>query len=79
MAPSERLLVDIGRNGQTSLRARCHPNNNGNGIWADINSNNWTITDNGVADNNGNGIMYEISHNATVKNNLVSGNTGSAV
>src|SRR5208282_1106479 len=54
-------------------------NNNGNGIWADINSDNWTITDNGVANNNGNGIMYEISHNATIGGNLVAGNTGSQV
>ena len=54
-------------------------NNNGNGIWADINSDNWTITDNGVANNNGNGIMYEISHNATISGNLVAGNTGSQV
>src|SRR5208337_1542257 len=53
-------------------------NNNGNGIWADISSSNWTIEDNGVAGNNGNGIMYEISHNATISNNLVVNNQGSA-
>jgi hypothetical protein len=54
-------------------------NNNGNGIWADINSSNWTIKHNTVNGNAANGIMYEISHAATITGNAIAGNTGSGV
>ena len=55
-------------------------NNNGQGIWADIDSSNWTVSDNTVANNSGNGIMYEISHGATsINNNTVTDNSGSGI
>ena len=45
--------------------------NNGPGFWADLNDQNWTITGNGAANNTGAGIMYEISHTATITQNLI--------
>jgi len=53
--------------------------NNGPGIWADIDSSNWTITGNGIANNTGAGIQYEISHTATITGNLVVNNQGSQI
>jgi parallel beta-helix repeat protein len=54
--------------------------NNGMGIWADIDSTNWTITGNTVTNNNGNGIMYEISHGPNaVDSNTVSGNARAGI
>jgi Ca2+-binding RTX toxin-like protein len=49
--------------------------NNGVGLWADIDNSNWTFEGNTVTGNQGAGIMYEISYGGTViKNNTVSDN-----
>ncbi len=54
--------------------------NNGQGIWADIDSTNWTVSSNTVTNNAGVGIQYEISHgNTTIENNTLSGNSGAGV
>jgi len=54
-------------------------NNNGPGIWGDLNDQNWTVTGNGVSGNTTNGIQYEISHSATITGNLVANNGGSQI
>ena len=48
--------------------------NGGNGIWADTNNINTIITHNTVSDNRGAGIYDEISYNATITDNVVTGN-----
>lgn len=51
--------------------------NNGNGLWTDINNTRTTYRHNVVENNSGNGIMHEISFQATIVNNIVRDN-GSA-
>jgi len=48
--------------------------NGGNGIWADTNNINTTFDHNTVSNNRGAGISDEISYNATITNNIVTGN-----
>lgn len=45
-------------------------NNNGHGIWFDIDCANNVIESSIAADNKGNGIFYEISKNGIIKNNI---------
>lgn len=47
------------------IRGNTVHDNNGVGIWADINNTNWTIDGNWVYNNQGAGIMYEISYGTT--------------
>jgi parallel beta-helix repeat protein len=54
-------------------------NNNGVGIWADIDSAGMNVSNNTVVGNAYFGIMYEISHGGTITNNQVSGNSGSGI
>jgi len=55
-------------------------NNNGNGIWSDIDGSSWTISNNTISDNTQNGILLELSHGPTgVTNNTISDNGGSGV
>ena len=49
-------------------------NNGGTGLWADTNNINTTFDHNTVSNNRGAGISEEISYNATITNNLVTGN-----
>ena len=49
-------------------------NNGGNGLWADTNNINTTFDDNTISNNWGAGIYDEISFNATIINNTVTGN-----
>lgn len=49
-------------------------NNGGPGLWADTNNINTIFEDNTVSDNWGSGIYDEISFNATIVNNIVTGN-----
>ncbi len=49
-------------------------NNGGPGLWADTNNFNTTFDDNTVSNNWGPGIYVEISFNATIINNTVTGN-----
>ena len=48
--------------------------NGGNGLWADTNNIYTTYEDNTVSDNWGAGIYEEISYNATIVDNIVTGN-----
>ncbi len=48
--------------------------NGGTGLWADTNNINTTFDRNIVSDNRGPGISDEISYNATIINNIVTGN-----
>jgi hypothetical protein len=48
--------------------------NGGNGIWADTNNINTTFDHNLVSNNRGAGISDEISYDATITNNIVTGN-----
>ncbi|HWC07269.1 MAG TPA: right-handed parallel beta-helix repeat-containing protein [Gemmatimonadota bacterium] len=48
--------------------------NQGNGIWMDIENVDALVEDNRVENNSGNGIMYEISYGAVIRNNYVAGN-----
>lgn len=49
-------------------------NNNGPGLWADINCRDWFITDNRIYDNAAAGIFYEISSHASITGNVLYGN-----
>jgi hypothetical protein len=48
--------------------------NNGNGLWTDINNVGTLYQNNTVLHNLGSGIVHEISYTATIKNNVVKGN-----
>jgi parallel beta-helix repeat protein len=48
--------------------------NQGNGIWMDIENVSAVVEDNRVENNSGNGIMFEISYGAVIRNNYVAGN-----
>ena len=48
--------------------------NNGAGLWCDINCYDWTIENNHVWHNRAQGIFYEISHTCKVLNNTLEGN-----
>ncbi len=50
-------------------------NNNRLGIWADIACHGWIIENNYVSGNEGPGIYYEVSDNATIRNNTCIGNS----
>jgi len=50
-------------------------NNNGPGIWYDVNSDNNLIEGNEVRDNSGPGIMYEISRRAIIRDNNIENNS----
>jgi parallel beta-helix repeat protein len=49
-------------------------NNNGPGLWTDINNIHTTYVGNNVADNWGPGIFHEISYDAVIVNNVIRGN-----
>ena len=54
--------------------------NNGHGIWCDIDDYNIQISGNNTSNNNGDGILYEISHGSTsIDGNSVSNNAGSGI
>jgi parallel beta-helix repeat protein len=53
--------------------------NNGMGLWGDVDCSNWTVTNNTVLNNAGAGIQYEISHGARIDGNTVTGNGRSGV
>ena len=48
--------------------------NNGPGLWGDIDSINTTYEDNVIVHNTISGISYEISYNAIIRNNTLIGN-----
>jgi len=56
------------------LRQNWVHDNQGNGLWVDINNINVLIEDNRVEDNWWVGIFYEISYEGIIRNNQVSGN-----
>ena len=56
------------------IRGNCVHGNDGPGIWADENVIGLVIEDNVVFDNSANGIMYEISYNGIIRNNVVADN-----
>ncbi|WP_028849188.1 right-handed parallel beta-helix repeat-containing protein [Thermocrispum municipale] len=49
--------------------------NHGPGIWADTNNNDFLIEDNLIEANESQAIFYEISYNATIRNNVLRHNT----
>jgi parallel beta-helix repeat protein len=49
--------------------------NHGPGIWADTNDNDFLIENNLVENNDDEAIFYEISYNATIRNNVLRNNT----
>ena len=57
-----------------TFKANYVHDNGGNGLWADTNNINTTFDDNKVSNNWGAGIYDEISFNATIINNTVTGN-----
>ncbi len=54
-------------------RSNVH-DNNGMGIWCDINCYDWTFSNNTVTNNPAGGIFYEISNKALITGNVLSGN-----
>jgi parallel beta-helix repeat protein len=60
--------------GGAVIRGNCVHGNDGPGIWADENVRGLVIEDNVVFDNSANGIMYEISYDGVIRNNLVADN-----
>lgn len=59
---------------KSTIRNHVADNNYGSGIWCDIDCNEVTIESSKAQQNDGMGIFYEISKNALIKNNIVSGN-----
>ena len=54
--------------------------NNGQGLWGDIDDQDFTYTNNVVSNNSGNGIMYEISFGAaSIQNNTITCNGGAGI
>ena len=56
------------------VRGNYSHDNNGSGLWGDIDSINTLYEDNVVVHNTINGISYEISYNAIIRNNTLVGN-----
>ena len=56
------------------VRGNYSHDNNGSGLWSDIDSINTLYEDNVVVHNTINGISYEISYNAIIRNNTLVGN-----
>jgi parallel beta-helix repeat protein len=56
------------------IRGNCVHDNDGPGIWADENVRRLTIENNVVFNNSANGIMYEISYDGIIRNNVVADN-----
>jgi parallel beta-helix repeat protein len=56
------------------IRNNCIHNNQGNGIWMDVNANGIIIENNVVWGNSDSGIMYEISYDGIIRNNIVAYN-----
>ena len=56
------------------IRGNCVHGNDGPGIWADVNVRGLVIENNVVFNNSANGIMYEISYDAIIRNNVVADN-----
>lgn len=59
---------------KSTIKNHVAQNNYGSGIWCDIDCNDVTIESSKAQQNDGMGIFYEISKNALIKNNIVSGN-----
>jgi parallel beta-helix repeat protein len=57
-----------------TLRNNFSHDNAGPGLWVDLDSRDTTIEGNKVTGNAGPGIFYEISHGASIRDNVVSGN-----
>src|SRR5262245_37285520 len=57
-----------------TVRGNYSHDNNGSGIWSDIDSINTLVENNVVVHNTINGISYEISYNAIIRNNTLEGN-----
>ena len=60
-------------NGATVTNNYVH-DNRGAGLWADTNNVNFLVQGNYIADNDAEGLMYEISYNAAILNNIFIGN-----
>ena len=56
------------------IRNTCVHNNNGPGLWTDIDNTNVLIEGNKVFDNAGDGIKHEISYNAIIRDNVAARN-----
>ena len=56
------------------IRGNCVHGNDGPGIWADENVRDLIIENNVVFGNSANGIMYEISYDGVIRNNIVADN-----
>jgi hypothetical protein len=63
----------VGTDGLTVMNSYYH-DNEGNGIWFDIDNINTVVHNNRSTDNTGSGIVFEIGYKATVSNNTVRGN-----
>jgi parallel beta-helix repeat protein len=57
--------------GQVTIRNAYVHDNDCKGIWGDINAHNALIEDNLVEGNRAEGILYKISQDATIRNNLI--------
>jgi parallel beta-helix repeat protein len=57
--------------GQVTIRNAYVHDNDCKGLWADINANDALIEHNLIEDNRAEGILYEISQNATIRNNRI--------
>jgi hypothetical protein len=55
-----------------------HDNQEGPGLWADTNNNDFDIENNQFANNDNSGIIYEISYNAMIRNNTFTRNANIA-
>lgn len=55
-----------------------HDNQEGPALWADTNNNDFDIENNLFTENDSSGIIYEISYNALIKNNIFTGNANVA-
>jgi parallel beta-helix repeat protein len=56
------------------IRNNCVHHNDGPGIWMDVDANNVLVENNVVFANAANGIMYEISYDGIIRNNIVANN-----
>lgn len=59
---------------KVTVTNNCVYNNNGNGLWTDVQASNVIYRANTVFNNNGQGIFYEISTQGTIEDNFVGGN-----
>lgn len=57
------------------IRGNWIHDNHGPGLWADMDNNDFLIEGNLITGNDGEAIIYEISYNAIIRNNVIRGNT----